>query len=330
MFVVDISARMELYGSGSNSADFDALLVVGKTAGSGPADDNCFSSPTLFGTILLSSLTSRRGCRLPSAPLLTKKNVPVRTLRGHALDFTLAVFEMHCVLYSFFAFIRNGGGGGGSGGGGSSGGSQATLTRWWIASLVCSFLVSGAVHEAVAFVAMRRTFWPFSTLFLCIGASMSVIWDALFPVVPPRGVPVPSSAARRCSSSSAVTSCGGLGTETPDGAVGKAPNGEDGAPASNGRARLAQQGGGAATPSAGSPKLDVGERADVCRPDEGVCGQEGSKPSHPRGKRGAARPKMGSWRGWTAIVFYVATSVPVTLALDYLVWQWWRHTFLVE
>lgn len=47
------------------------------------------------------------------------------------------------------------------------------------------------------------------------------------------------------------------------------------------------------------------------------------------GKR-SSRPAMGSWRGWTAVVFYLAASVPMTLTLDYLLWQWWRYTHLAD
>lgn len=219
--------------------------------------------------------------------------------------------------------------------------------------MVCSFLVSGVVHEAVAFVAMRRTFWPFNTFFLCLSACMTPVWDALFPVVPTAGgvdVTDPPSAASRSSRSVAATGADGCpaaaGAEafdepaavaatsvraaeappaSPAEAVkarrrsGGGPSSNGGAPGSNSRVR----------PDQPSPKLDVCEGGDVDHPEE-RCGPEGGGPSGSAGRRGTARPKMGSWRGWTSIVFYFVGSVPVTLALDYIVWQYWRHTFLVE
>lgn len=144
------------------------------------------------------------------------------------------------------------------------------ITRWWFASVVCSFLVSGVVHEAVAFVAMRRTFWPFNTLFLAVSASMTPFWDALFPVI---DVPVspPPSPPPSSPTSPAVTGEGGVKTSVE-----------------------------AAAATSPSPPGSAGRNR---------------KP----------RPKIGSWRGWAAVVFYASASVPLTLAVDYLVWQWWRH-----
>ncbi|CAN0002222.1 unnamed protein product, partial [Hapterophycus canaliculatus] len=68
-----------------------------------------------------------------------------------------------------------------NGGGGGEG--KRVVARWWFASVVCSFLVSGTLHEAVALVAMRRTFWPFSTFFLALSASLMPFWDVVFPVI---------------------------------------------------------------------------------------------------------------------------------------------------
>ena len=45
---------------------------------------------------------------------------------------------------------------------------------------------------------------------------------------------------------------------------------------------------------------------------------------------GVPSPSIGRWRGWTAVVFYVVTSVPLTLVVDYLVWQWWRHAVMED
>lgn len=293
--------------------------------------------------------------------MLARKMHPCDTgaqQRSILLDFGSAAV-LKCVVCIRVFFNSTADGGGGSGGS-SGGGSGAILTRWWTASVVCSFLVSGVVHETVAFVAMRRTFWPFNTLFLCISASISPVWDALFPVVTAAGgVPALSSAASRSSPPAATDgSLTAAGAETsfepaavvapstaaapppasPVEAVkarrrnGGAPSSNGGAPGSSGCARLGQQGRGAsaAASTADCRELDAGNGGDMDRADE-PRGPEGSGPPALSGrKRGAARPKMGSWRGWTPIVFYVVTSVPITLALDYLVWQYWRHTFLVE
>lgn len=148
------------------------------------------------------------------------------------------------------------------------------ITRWWFASVVCSFLVSGVVHEAVAFVAMRRTFWPFNTLFLAVSASMTPFWDALFPVI---DVPVSPASSSPPSSPSSPTVTG-----------------------------------------AGGVKISVEAAATV-------AATATPSPRRSAGRNKKPRPKIGSWRGWAAVVFYASASVPLTLAVDYLVWQWWRH-----
>lgn len=39
--------------------------------------------------------------------------------------------------------------------------------------------------------------------------------------------------------------------------------------------------------------------------------------------------KVGSeWRGWGAVAFFEGCSIPMALVVDFLAWQWWRHTLL--
>lgn len=162
--------------------------------------------------------------------------------------------------------------------------------------MVCSFLVSGLVHEAVAFVAMRRTSWPFNTLFLALSACMTPFWDALFPVIAPAAaadavITHSQPAAARNGASSAAAAA------PPPGAV------------------------------SDSPTVGIGERRTEERPSEGSGVGAGGTESSPRGRRRAAtRPRMGISRGRIAVVTYAAATLPLTLAVDYLVWQWWRHT----
>lgn len=78
------------------------------------------------------------------------------------------------------------GGGGAREGGKSCTVATATKNRcplWWsVITITCVFFVSGVIHEAVGFVAMRRTFRPINTMMLIVTASLTPYWDILFPV----------------------------------------------------------------------------------------------------------------------------------------------------
>lgn len=62
----------------------------------------------------------------------------------------------------------------------------------WILSVMSVFAVSSVMHEASAYVAMRRTFWPISTFFLVLAGSVITSYDVLFP---PRKSPAEKTAA---------------------------------------------------------------------------------------------------------------------------------------
>lgn len=39
-----------------------------------------------------------------------------------------------------------------------------------------------------------------------------------------------------------------------------------------------------------------------------------------------AKAKVGSeWRGWGAVAFYLGSSCPFAVLVEFLAWQWWRH-----
>lgn len=159
---------------------------------------------------------------------------------------------------------------------GGAGAVDGSILWWWLASVVCSFLASGVLHEAVAFIAMRRTFWPFNTLFLALSASMTPCWDMLFPVLlPPAGC---TSTGKDVGNTTAMKPATEPVTVTVT---------------ATGPAALT---------------LNVGESCAV--------------------PRVVPAPSIGRSRGWTAVVVYVFASVPLTLAVDYLVWQWWRHAVM--
>ncbi|CAM9742097.1 unnamed protein product [Scytosiphon promiscuus] len=214
---------------------------------------------------------------------------------------------------------------------GDSGGgdkfSERIIARWWVASVVCSFLVSGTVHEAVGFVAMRRTFWPFSTFFLAFSACLAPFWDAVFPVIAvgdavSRAPPVTTRPSRPV----AAAAVGGDGGE---------------APAASEKARLEALINTPETPpTAPTVAPDVAEK--VWKGQSGAARDvtaEGKSDGEARAVAAAAgsgeprlrkkRPPIGSHRGWTTVAFYIATSMPLNLVVDYLVWQWWRRTHLL-
>lgn len=57
----------------------------------------------------------------------------------------------------------------------------------WRTAVFAVFAVSGIFHEAVVYVAMRGTCWPFNTFLLTVAAVFILTWDAVFPVVDQRG-----------------------------------------------------------------------------------------------------------------------------------------------
>lgn len=91
-------------------------------------------------------------------------------------------------------------------------------TPGWLPAVLATFVVSGVFHEAVVFVAMRGTCWPFNTFLLIVASSLMLTWDTVFPLRQGQQG-VSASAARGCGDSSAVT------TKHDNAAVGGAANG---------------------------------------------------------------------------------------------------------
>lgn len=196
---------------------------------------------------------------------------------------------------------------------------------YWPTSVVCSFLVSGLLHEAVAFVAMRRTFWPFNTLFLAMSASMTPWWDLLFPALPAaaRRTAAAGGTLKTSSRPAATAASGGEGAEIVRNGDKDSSNLEP----DKGRSPpdLPSDGKNVAY-TVRKAAMGLPKRSRVEGRHEAGSEGEGSTTQ----RRGAAnRAAIGSWRGWTAIVFYMVASLPLTLTVDYLLWQWWRHTVLV-
>lgn len=57
----------------------------------------------------------------------------------------------------------------------------STLTTW-LPAVVATCVVSGVYHEAVVYVAMRGTCWPFNTFLLCVAGVLIMTWDVVFRV----------------------------------------------------------------------------------------------------------------------------------------------------
>lgn len=57
--------------------------------------------------------------------------------------------------------------------------------RWpWrrAVALLAAFVFSSAVHEAVTYIAMRRTCWPFNSFTLVLATAIISAWDSIYPV----------------------------------------------------------------------------------------------------------------------------------------------------
>lgn len=194
--------------------------------------------------------------------------------------------------------------------------------RWWFASVVSSFLVSGLLHEAVGFIALRRTVWPFNTFFLALSATMTPWWDVLFPAVP--------TWSTGSSSPTLESSPKTPARESP------AETNKSEAKRSAEKQRPARNADFIGSKDQPNRGLSVPEGEAPCTHEEPsrtsfVVGDgTNSSEDDPGSAVAAARPAIGSYRGWFATVFYLVASVPMTLAVDYLLWQWWRHTIVVR
>lgn len=152
------------------------------------------------------------------------------------------------------------------------------------------FTFSGALHEAVGYVMMRRTICPVSSFFLVLGAGLAPFWDSLFPVIE-----FPSTEASSSSRS----------PERRKDELGFGKGGEE----REDCLRVGRDGGDAgATPAK--------DEATVGGADSGPIG----------GRRGTKEPPrvMGRSRGLGAICFMAVSKPPSTLFFDYMVWRWWN------
>lgn len=57
----------------------------------------------------------------------------------------------------------------------------------WLAAVTATFVVSGIYHEAIVYVAMRGTCWPFNTFLLVVAGGLVTLWDLVFPLIVGRG-----------------------------------------------------------------------------------------------------------------------------------------------
>lgn len=59
---------------------------------------------------------------------------------------------------------------------------RSPSTTGWLAAVLATFIVSGVFHEAVVYVAMRGSCWPFNTFLLTVAGLLILLWDRVFPV----------------------------------------------------------------------------------------------------------------------------------------------------
>lgn len=52
----------------------------------------------------------------------------------------------------------------------------------YVLAMFFAFVFSSAVHEAMAFIAMRRTFWPFNSFSLILCVVVISRWDRMYPM----------------------------------------------------------------------------------------------------------------------------------------------------
>lgn len=72
----------------------------------------------------------------------------------------------------------------------------------WVRAVVCVFGISIIFHEAVVYVAMKGTCWPFNTFLLTVGVVLMLSWDKTFPVL--EGSESSSETASSVATSAAV------------------------------------------------------------------------------------------------------------------------------
>ncbi|CAM9724625.1 unnamed protein product [Ascophyllum nodosum] len=224
-------------------------------------------------------------------------------------------------------------------------GKAGTATSGWrLLALVSVFMFSSVVHEVVLFVAMRRTCWPINSFSLMTSVVFVAAWDKIFPpkylihedskrtevegenrnqthaLSPPARAR--HLAQRNPPPLTHSKSTAGLSCKTPA----QKPPAETGKRAAQSTAQYSDS-----AVSNGQLKLNPSNTS--CALSRTPCATGGSEPVSKAGpEKGSVtpRPAIGSYRGWFAVVFYLVTSLPLTLLVDYLVWQWWRQAVMVR
>ncbi|CAN0325630.1 unnamed protein product [Ectocarpus sp. 12 AP-2014] len=221
---------------------------------------------------------------------------------------------------------------------------QQKQRRWtWrrLLALTCAFLFSSLVHEAVTFVAMRRTCWPVSTFSLVLSIFVISGWDAMYPV-------------RSIISESAVVSAAS-GEDKGD-CHGTRPPAEPALLPSSSAATGSRPGATATATDISCGSTAVVETSDGTLEDRSEKSYVVVEQARDLGEQHAGTSKNGSdsfgtvggggvdvagrvsntkkagseWRGWGAVAFFEGASLVMGLAVDFLMWQWWRHTLSYE
>ena len=72
-------------------------------------------------------------------------------------------------------------------GGGGEVNAKPAAVSGWLQAVGVTFVVSGVYHEAIVYVAMRGTCWPFNTFLLVVAGGLVTLWDLAFPLIEGRG-----------------------------------------------------------------------------------------------------------------------------------------------
>lgn len=175
---------------------------------------------------------------------------------------------------------------------GGKGNEKKGLPRGWGLSVMCVFGVSMAFHEAVVFVAMRGTCWPFNTFLLTVAGTLILVWDRVFPVFEMKKDGMTSASADTAAAAAPAEVEGrGAGVQGNRDSDKKGPDDDDDP---NGHG-----GAGAVTDKGGSSAVNAGRLVT------------------PFGSRG----------GVAGVVFVILVQISSMIA-DTAAWLWWRAVFL--
>lgn len=184
------------------------------------------------------------------------------------------------------------------------------LWRQFLA-LCCVFSFSSLVHEAVTFVAMRWTCWPFNSFALVTAAIVIASWDAMYPV---QYLITPGEAI------------------SPPPTVAAATTGKHISPKNIFKSSAGVSRAGGNGPNNLCPEYSAGVScANRNEPDNadthgGMVAGRVAVDGGMEGRRATYRKVGSEWRGWGAVAFFEGCSIPMGLFVDFLAWQWWRQT----